>query len=271
MGTTGIPYLTRVWNPTTGCSPVSAGCDNCWARAYLRRFGCPRGGEAYPNDGPCQPRVLRYRLDEPLRWRKPQIVGVSFMGDLFHEEIPFDWIRRVFVVMARATQHRFLLLTKRPQRYAEWFRWIDHTPGKMDARLLSVCACQPWPLRNVWVGVSVEEQATADERVPVLLGAPAAHWWLSLEPQLGPVDLARFTCDARRIDWVVQGCESGPRRRPFDVEWARSVRDRLAGTTVGYYLKQMPRCCGHANESRNTTVEHLPPLDGQRYANMPGT
>jgi protein gp37 len=237
-------YATRRWNPTTGCSHVSAGCANCWASRFATRHA---GRFGYPAVAPFTPTCHPDRLDEPLRWRKPQVVAVSFMGDLFHVCIPESFVRRVVGVMAdeRCERHTFLLLTKRPERA----RAILTSP---------MCSPNNWPttgLHNVYLGVSVEDQRTADERIPILLDAPAAHRWVSVEPQIGPVDLGPHlqewtdACIGDRdvvtaevtpaLDWVVQGCESGPGRRPFDVAWARSVRDQCSAAGVPYYLKQI--------------------------------
>jgi protein gp37 len=262
VGDTKIPYLTKTWNPIEGCTPVSAGCDHCWAQAYLRRWKKPTTPTLHPE-----------RLEQPLHWKKPQVIGVSFLGDLFHDDVTLAFATEVMVMMGRACKlrgHRFLVLTKRPEAMAEYVQAVGVTPPA-----------------GIWWGVSVEDQATADERIPLLLETPAAHRWVSLEPQVGPVDLGRFTCGAcghtfnenqntkaakvccpschhcdehtapniphwlgcsqsarsdgyPKLDWVVQGCESGPGRRPFDVAWARVVRDQCAAAGVPYYLKQMP-------------------------------
>jgi len=240
------------WSPTSGCSPVSAGCANCWSKAYHVRY---RGGDFSVKLHP-------EKLDEPLRLRKPSTIGVSLMGDLFHDEIPDDFISAVFGVMAASQRHRFLVLTKRAERMRSWFRWVQSDRGcqvdticQMDAFRLGarlpmhhatgVLKSYPWPLPNVWLGVSVEDQATADERIPILLDTPGAHRLVSLEPQIGAVDLSRFFSIGHDawppfLDLVIQGCESGPRRRPFDVAWARSVRDQCKAAGVAYALKQMP-------------------------------
>lgn len=253
MNRSAIPYLTHTWNPTTGCSPVSAGCAGCWAAAYHRRWRKD-----------FTPTTHHEKLNEPLRLRKPAVIGVSFMGDLFHAAVPASFRDNVFDAMQLADRHTFVVLTKRPATvYAA-------TRGRQSY------------LGRVWLGVSVEDQATADERIPILLDTPAAHRWVSLEPQIGPVDLSRHlradeTCHG--IGLVIQGCESGPRRRPFDVQWARSVRDQCAAAGVLYYLKQIPLCdpcadpCGlPASERpcfRGREPMEKPFLDGSQHLDLP--
>jgi protein gp37 len=238
----GTPGYT--WSPTTGCGPGLPCYARCWARAYHVRY---RGGDFSVKLHPS-------KIDEPLRLKKPSTIGVSLMGELFHDKVPYRFIRSVFDVMGQAARHTFLVLTKQPGRYAAWERWLhqDHTPKI------------PWPWSNVWLGVSVEDQASADERIPILLDTPAAHRLVSLEPQVGAVDLEAylrptFVRQGMRepitedefyesgvwgtrpaLNLVVQGCESGPRRRPFDVQWARDVRDACRAAGVPFALKQMP-------------------------------
>ena len=260
---TAIPYLTRLWSPVEGCTPVSAGCDNCWARAYLHRWGRPT-----------VPVVKRHKIDDPVRWRKPQTIGVGFTGDLFHKEVDDMFIRAVLLQALSAPRHRFIFLTKRPER-------MDRIMFNLD----SVARAD-----NVWLGVSVEDQATADARIPILLDTECRHRWVSLEPQLGPVDLSGYLPTFGRVahepfgrgDWVVQGCESGPKRRPFDTDWARVVRDQCAAAEVPYYLKQMPTpgcqkhdddCpfgpCDETCEERRPQFTKSPMLDGCRHLELP--
>lgn len=264
MGATGIPYLSKVWNPVTGCTPVSAGCANCWSRSMLHRYRKPETPTLHPE-----------RLDEPLRLRKPSVIGVCLMGDLAHEDVPLDFIGAVFGVMAASSRHTFLLLTKRPARLCEFFRYTNLLPlHQVNGTFLSY----PWPLLNVWLGVSCEDQATADARIPILLDTPAAHRWVSLEPQIGPVDMRpylsqRFTQQAR-VDLVIQGCESGPRRRPFDVAWARDCRNQCEASGVPYYLKQIPDEPWAANRKgirHHPKIIKHPFLDGRQHLDLPWT
>lgn len=210
-------YATKRWNPTTGCSPVSAGCAHCWARRFAQRH---RGRFGYQAADPFRPTCHPDRLEEPLHWRSPQTVAVSFMGDLFHEAIDAYFIGRVLGTALVAPHHRFLVLTKRPERLRDLARGL------------------PLNAPNLWLGVSVEDQQTADERIPILIATPAVYRWVSIEPQIGRVSLDPAWLMG--LDWVVQGCESGPRRRPFDIAWARNIRAECAAARVPYYLKQLP-------------------------------
>ncbi len=165
MGATRIDWCDYVWNPVTGCSKVSEGCRNCYAESIARRFW----GERKFTDVQCHER----KLHDPLSWKKPRRVFVNSMSDLFHHDVPDGFIFGVFMRMAKASQHTFIILTKRPQRMLEWL-WSHEGFHNLP---------------NVWMGVSVEDQQTADERIPLLLAAPAAVRFVSCEPLLGPVDL----------------------------------------------------------------------------------
>lgn len=242
------------WGVTSGCSPVSAGCANCWAKAYHVRY---RGGDFTPKIHP-------EKLDEPLRLRKPSTIFVSPMGDIAHEAIHADFVREVLNIAwaAESKGHTMIFLTKRPARLryllAEWRRGNMGLTGKPFG----------W-----WLGVSVEDQATADARIPILLDTPAAHRWVSYEPALGPVDFSRWLTkwpfgpdgpQTAALDGIIIGCESGPRRRPFDVAWARSVRDQCKAAGVPYYLKQMP-----TRQTPSNSVWEKPLLDGRQHLDLP--
>ena len=208
---TGIGWAEASWNPTTGCTKISPGCVHCWAERMARRLqgmGQPRyarGFEVTTHDD---------LLEKPLHWAKPRLVYVSFMGDLLHEQVPDDFIKRVFDVMARAPRHRFHVLTKRPERMAE-----------MSPRLL-------WP-PNVWAGATVEDSAHRS-RADHLRQTGAAVKFLVLEPLLGPVD----ALDLAGIGWVIAGGESGPGARPMHIDWVRSIRDQCIDAGVAFYFKQ---------------------------------
>ncbi|MEO1279569.1 MAG: DUF5131 family protein, partial [Planctomycetota bacterium] len=195
-------------------------------------------------------------LDRPLRWKKPGRVFVNSMADLFHPEVPFDFIDRVFAVMALTPQHQYQVLTKRPERMAEYLRYaveMDNFQHELDRLTLEVegetfaylqVADGGWPLSNVWLGTSVEDQAAADERIGHLLRCPAAVRFLSCEPLLGAVDLADWLPwgehdEATKIDWVIAGGESGPGARPCDLAWLRSIVDQCAGARVPCFVKQL--------------------------------
>lgn len=182
----GIAWTDATWNPLRGCSKVSSGCKNCYAETMAARFA----GPGQPYEGTIDRgrwngriRLVPEKLGEPLRWRRPRRVFVNSMSDLFHESVPFEFIAAVFGVMAAAPQHVFQVLTKRPERAVQFFEWAQ---GNGVYR---------WSLPNVHLGVSVEDQATADERIPLLLQCPAAVRWVSYEPALGPVDFERWTIE----------------------------------------------------------------------------
>lgn len=271
-----IEWTDATWNPVTGCTKVSPGCDHCYAETLAERFrGTP--GHYYEQGFDV---VLRPdKLDQPLRWTKPRMVFVNSMSDLFHDEIPDEYIARVFAVMAAASRHTFQLLTKRHARmrallnsyeFVELVRTTPLVPGGDPNPHV------PWPLPNLWLGVSTEDQKWADIRIPFLLATPAAVRWISAEPLLGPIDLDRPACDAhgRRkvvtdahgrewcgfcaddgfsgelsfghwlnplnggLQWVVTGGESGRGARPLHPDWVRSMRDQCAAQEVPFLHKQ---------------------------------
>jgi protein gp37 len=248
---TNIDYLDATWNPVTGCSPVSAGCAHCWAKGMAHRMW----GTRPFSDVQCH----EDRLTIPLHWRKPRRIGVSFMGDLFHEAVPDAFLDRVFAVMALASQHTFMVLSKRPERmreyFSQWQRSDRPTPLAGDGEKQG--SGWRWPLPNVWLGVSVEDQPTADARIPLLLQTPAAVRFVSLEPLLGPVDLTRVTYDSvcvidglrgeagwptphepcNHLDWLIVGAETGPGARPCKAEWVQSIIDQARAAGVPIFLK----------------------------------
>lgn len=245
---TGIEWTDATWNPVTGCTKVSQGCKHCYAeRVFPRVYG--KDVSLDLKTGETRQRrftdvtVHEDRLDVPLRWKRPRRIFVNSMSDLFHEDVPDEFIGRVYTTMAKAPQHTFQVLTKRQERMREWH---SRRGGQY--------------LPNVWLGVSVEDQATADERIPLLLRTPAAVRWISAEPLLGPIDLRylqpgdppteidalsgthgvlrphRGRCD--KLDWIVAGGESGPGARPMHPDWARSLRDQCQAAGVPFLFKQ---------------------------------
>lgn len=237
---TNIEWTESTWPVIAGCTHVSEGCRNCYAERLtatrLRHLSIYKGlatfenGEAFWNH---EVRLNEPVLNDPLRWRRPRRIFVCQMSDLFHESVPFEWIDRVYGVMFRARQHTFQILTKRPERMSDYLR--THP----------VCAA----IQNVWLGVSVEDQKTANARIPALLQCDAAVRWVSYEPALGPVD---FTDFAHKINWIVAGGESGPHARPCDLEWFRAVRYACDNYHVPFFMKQL----GNFPESR--TKERAP-------------
>lgn len=267
MGTkTGIEWTEATWNPLRGCSRVSEGCRNCYAERMAARFakpGEPYGGLIENGHWSGQVKLVEDHLDNPLRWRKPRRIFVNSMSDLFHESLHDDVVDQVFAVMALAHRHTFQVLTKRPDRMLDYLS-RDRRLLWATAALLTLCdeitsdhiQHGPTILPNVWLGVSVEDQAAADKRIPLFLQTPAALRFVSCEPLLASVDLTRWLphrhscrcaeCYARAlkkpdryaIDWVIAGGESGPGARPMHPDWARSLRDQCQDAGVPFFFKQ---------------------------------
>jgi len=216
---TGIEWTDATWNPVRGCSLVSDGCKNCYAMGVAGRFG----GAGQPYDGLTTKTTQGAKwtgkimlvpdmLDQPIRWKRPRKIFVNSMSDLFHEGVPDDYIDRVFAVMALAPQHIFQVLTKRPERMRDYLRDKDLEDRITDLWREDDRDKETWnimlPLSNVWIGVSVENQATADERIPLLLQTPASVRWLSMEPLLGPVDTSKYLNEVwcEDCDWSGTDC-----------------------------------------------------------------
>jgi protein gp37 len=278
---TAISWTDATWNPVVGCSQVSPGCAHCYAKTL---HGFRHKAFMEGKDVPAQYAVpfetvqlMGDRLDYPLRWRTPRRIFVNSVSDLFHESVPFAFIDKVFAVMALAPQHIFQVLTKRPERMLEYMsvqdreiavwrealeiyaqvgltnRKLTYPGGSMDHKA--------WPIPNVWLGVSAENQHWWDHRVAILSRVPAAVRFVSVEPMLGPIDVRSrlglcvgcqscFGLDGRKvtqvphrlmespIHWLIVGGESGPNYRPMDLEWARVVRARCKEAGVAFFFKQ---------------------------------
>ncbi len=244
MGRTKIEWTDKVWNPVTGCSKVSAGCKNCYAERQAKRFW----GDRKFTDV----RFHQERLEEPLHWKKPCRIFVCSMGDLFHTDVKTEWIDSIIEVMEACEWHTFIVLTKLPELMDE------KLGGVTEDNPLRALGGGDYVL-NLWLGVSVENQETADERIPVLLKIPAEKYIVCYEPALGPVDLARWLSirdagygNAPRwelmrssdgegkslIDWVIAGGETGPHARPAHPDWFRAVRDQCQAAGVPFFFKQ---------------------------------
>tara|TARA_R110002074_G_scaffold253081_3_gene425088 strand:- start:8141 stop:9175 length:1035 start_codon:yes stop_codon:yes gene_type:complete len=278
---TKIEWTNATWNPITGCTLVSEGCRNCYAaelavgrlQHHPSRAGLARRNAEGQAKFTGEVRFNEGWLDQPLRWTKPRRIFVCAHGDLFHEDVPDAWIDRVFAVMALSPQHVFQVLTKRPERMRDYFEpYSQRRADGLSNAVLELGYTGPlealqWALPNVWLGVSVEDQATADARIPLLLDTPAAKRWISAEPLLGPVDfspkadatyqfLSEWYGDEGfdptgsqprqlrragyfpRVDWVVVGGESGRGARPMHPDWARDLRDQCAAAEVPFFFKQ---------------------------------
>jgi len=210
-----IEWTDATWNPVTGCTKISAGCDNCYAERFAERF---RGTAGHPFETGFDLTVRPNRLRQPLEWSRPRMIFVNSMSDLFHKEVPTSFIEQVFDTMERAHWHQFQLLTKRS--------------SLMRGFLKQRYARRPAP-GHIWLGVSVEDLARLS-RVRHLQQSPAGVRFLSIEPLLGPVG----KLDLTGIGWVIVGGESGPRARPMKAEWVREVRDQCVAARVSFFFKQ---------------------------------
>ena len=226
-----IEWTDETWNPVTGCTPVSEGCKNCYAARMAKRLA---GRAGYPKDDPF--RVTRHadKQDDPLHWRKPRRVFVCSMGDLFHEDVPDAFIYRVLEVILLTPRHTYQMLTKRPGRMAAVLGGYEAIP-------------------NLWLGVTAENQQTADERIPLLLQTPAAVRFVSIGPMLGPIDVSPYLGQVHAdalglpykgddpwhdgLDWVICGGETGPGARPMNPKWVRDVRDQCMAAGVPFFFK----------------------------------
>jgi len=205
-----IEWTEATWNPVTGCTKVSPGCAHCYAETFAERF---RGVPGHPYEGGFDLQLRPERLRQPLEWTRPRLIFVNSMSDLFHEDVPLEFIRQAFEVMGHAHWHTFQVLTKRSARLAELGNELS------------------WP-DNVWMGVSVENQRWTS-RIDDLRRVPAAVRFLSCEPLIGPLKL-----DLADIHWVIVGGESGHRARRMKPEWARDIRDQCTTAGVPFFFKQ---------------------------------
>jgi protein gp37 len=291
---TNIEWTDATWNPITGCSVVSAGCKHCYAMRLagtrLRHHPSRAGLTRETSAGPVWTGKVRLNeawLDQPVRWKKPRRIFVCAHGDLFHPAVPVEWIDQVFAVMALAPQHTFQVLTKRPGRMLDWFRRTPYTRILRQADILraarpNLCSVgisdptrTPWSW--VWLGVSVEDQPTADERIPLLLQTPAAVRFISAEPLLGPVRLPfarlgewnRLAREygqehaATALSWVIVGGESGPRARPSHPDWFRILRDQCQAAGVAFFFKQWG--AWEVASAANGHFGSRMPVTGERY------
>lgn len=271
MATTKIQWTNRVWNPVTGCTKISPGCAHCYAARMAHRLN---GRYGYPL-APDEFKVTLHpeKLSEPGKWRKPCMIFVDSMGDLFHPDVPDAFIEMVFLRMANFYWHTFQVLTKRAERMQKFVSALDTKEVIGDVVR---------PFRNIWLGVSAETQKCADERIPWLLKTPAAVRFVSVEPMLGAVNLeqavgwdmvdvsrmsleqfrqaTRAQRERTKLDWVIIGCESGPRARPLNIDWVRDLRDQCIAAGVPLFIKQL--------EQIDRLVK-LPYLDGRQWIQFP--
>lgn len=328
---TSIEWCDASWNPVAGCDRVSPGCLNCYAVRMARRLATMPQAQAkyrgltvvHGNGKPDWSGVVRCQEDElrtPLTWRKPRRIFVDSMSDTFHKDVPFEFLDKLFAVMALCPQHTFLLLTKRPERAEEYFstwatrhKWgaaarafLDepNVVGGRDVGCVERVCNGPYPLPNVWLGTSTEDQRTADERIPHLLRCHAAVYFLSMEPLLGPITLrstprgwnttgkARIATTVRtwleynqrvrdgnysrvtynRINWVIVGGESGPGARPVHPDWVRTLRDECQHAKVPFFFKQWGEFFPHDQPEYHgfATTTRVVKLDEDKLASRVG-
>lgn len=233
MASTKIQWATKVWNPVTGCTKISEGCDNCYAEKFAKRMKHnpnPKIAEKYFYG--FNPFTHPESLFEPYSWKKPQRIFVCSMGDLFHKNIPFEFIEKVMRTIFDKPTHTFLILTKRPQRMKEFFEWLNNPD-----------LAKNFP--NMWLGVTAENQERADERIPILLQIPAAIRFVSIEPMLGPVDISMYMVTGWTeppyddiIHWVICGGETGNNARPMHPDWVNKIVKDCETYQTPFFFKQ---------------------------------
>ncbi len=266
-------WWDHTWSPITGCTKISEGCEHCWAERMAHRLAGRYGYPEAPNQ--FRPTFHRDKLEQPLKWKKPRRIFVCSMGDIFHDDVNVDWIDSIIGIIEACKQHTFMVLTKRPENFEEKVLSFYHNNNR---KLFS----GGFP-KNVWIGVTAENQKQADERIPILLTIPAAVRFVSVEPMLGPANLgwanngrhlglqvlkysenARYRCGFTHRDigpvslagkwgkwkvtapikpipelnWVICGAETGPKKRPMDLDWARSLRDQCVAAGVPFFFKK---------------------------------
>jgi protein gp37 len=212
---TAIEWTDATWNPVTGCTKISAGCDSCYAERFAERF---RGVRGHPFEKGFDLQLRPERLEQPLRWRDAKMIFVNSMSDLFHKQVPFSFIDRVFDTMERAHWHKFQVLTKRSSRLRDY----------VNARYPD----KPAP-QHIWLGTSIED-GSKKSRIEHIRASNASVRFLSIEPLLGPI--GRINLEG--IHWVIVGGESGPNARPMLIDWAREVRDQCRAAKIPFFFKQ---------------------------------
>lgn len=256
MNKTSIEWTDYTWNPVTGCDKISAGCRSCYAETLANRFW----GDRKFTDV----QIHHERLMEPvnsLKKLKGKKVFVCDVSDLFHDDVPFEFIGAVLAIMLMMPETIFQVLTKRPKRAVEFFNWLKLVTHPITGEQLDMRVVKE--VKNIWIGVSCENQEQADKRIPLLLQIPAAVRFLSCEPLIGPIDLTVIAPESKggiigstncltgeenafthaidihsKVDWVICGGESGHQARPMHPEWVRSLRDQCAAANVPFFFKQ---------------------------------
>jgi protein gp37 len=282
---TGIEWTDATWNPTVGCSVISPGCKHCYAMKMAARLAA-MGQENYrgltqpTKSGPVWTGIMRTAsektLTAPFYWKKPRRVFVNSMSDLFHEELPFEAVNRIFAVMALCTRHTFQVLTKRPDRMLAYIEASPELSGITRDALVegeaqniyskrtgedpSMWLAVHWPLKNVWLGASVEDQRHADLRLPFMQQISRKGWrtFVSYEPALGQVDWTGWDF----LNWLISGGESGPDARPSYPDWHRAARDFCARHAIPFFFKQWGAWAPSMAEVRNCSTDRIA-VEGQ--------
>ncbi len=217
-----IKWTNETWNPITGCTPCSPGCQNCYAEMMSRRL---KGRFGYHYQDPFQVTLHKAKFKDPLKLKKPRKIFVCSMGDLFHKDVPGHWIDAVFQITSLAPQHAFQILTKRPERMN---KYLANIVSQYEIEIPD----------NLWFGVTAENQQMADQRLQILIDTPVANKFVSIEPMLGPVDISSYI---HHLDWAIVGGETGVKARHMDPGWARAIRNLCRKHEVPFFFKQMSK------------------------------
>lgn len=288
MGITSIEWTSTVtpdgkvrkgmtWNPVTGCSKVSPGCDHCYAERMAKRLA---GRCGYDKERPFKATLHMDKMNDPLKLVSPRKIFVCSMGDLFHDDVPFEVIKAIFARMCgiNSRHHTFIVLTKRPQRMKDFFEWLDGEPGRGNFGI-------EWPLKNVWLGVTTENQEMANRRIPILLQIPAAVHFVSIEPMLGDIDLTLIpvgfpgegdyldalmgrenlgdaSFSVPKLDWIIVGGETGPGAREMNERWLFEIASQAQANNTPLFVKQI--------SGRNHNSRHYSMPDYARVRMFPG-
>lgn len=273
MNKTGIEYLTHTWNPIAmRCTPISEGCANCW---HLTRADMLAKNPKIPEDrrnayaGTGNPVLIKKELLAPLKRKKPGIIGVQFMGDVFHENVHRDYFLEILLVIRKCPQHTFIILTKRPERMVRIIGWSKPAEALADETL----KVKSFP-GNIIGMVTIENQKRADERLPFLFQSPFGVYGVSIEPCLGNINLGLLEdydpiggLRSRRdmLDWVIAGGESGPGARPMHPDWARSIRDQCQSADVPFFFKQWGEYVESIPSNESSASRHIYTHDTSFY------
>ena len=292
---TKIEWTEKTWNPVSGCTKISDGCKNCYAETMANRLK-EMGTKGYENGFAVT--LHPERLGEPLKIKKPSMFFVCSMGDLFHEDVPLEFIDSVWAVMAQTPQHTYQILTKRPDRMEEYLRLQKFSPNSIGiamARIAGGAKIKDFsqPLPNVWLGVTAENQEQANKRIPILLDTPAAVRFVSIEPMIGAINLTKLEKDMSdgtrygykmngltgigyeympdsshewkwaKLDWVIVGGETGAGARPLRYQWAKDIQAQCETANTPFFFKKW----GKLGQIDKTLIDGY--IDGVECRAMP--